>query len=161
MSSTMNIEHIQVDVVLHADDSVSIADIGRGICDLFHLLILVLHAGGKFGGLSSGYSVSGILHGVGLSVVNSLSEKPLHDVLGFRKEINGTTVDVALQWGSMPIQTRCWDTRIVFSPLMEKDISLTGEHVREGLTCIVSVKVPNPEFEVQTKAALAAKRARE
>jgi hypothetical protein len=33
----------------------------------------------------------------------------------------------------------------------EKDITLGGEHVREGLTCVVSVKVPNPEFEGQTK----------
>lgn len=36
----------------------------------------------------------------------------------------------------------------------EKDISFSGEHVREGLTCIVSVKVPNPEFEGQTKVCL-------
>lgn len=35
--------------------------------------------------------------------------------------------------------------------MQEKDINLSGEHVREGLTCIVSVKVPNPEFEGQTK----------
>lgn len=43
-----------------------------------------------------------------------------------------------------------------FFPLMscsiqEKDITLSGEHVREGLTCVISVKVPNPEFEGQTK----------
>jgi DNA gyrase/topoisomerase IV subunit B len=33
----------------------------------------------------------------------------------------------------------------------DKDLTLSGEHVREGLTCVVSVKVPNPEFEGQTK----------
>lgn len=33
----------------------------------------------------------------------------------------------------------------------DKDISLSGEHVREGLTCVVSVRVKNPEFEGQTK----------
>lgn len=35
--------------------------------------------------------------------------------------------------------------------MQDKDLSLSGEHVREGMTCIVSVKVPNPEFEGQTK----------
>ncbi|CAL5420615.1 unnamed protein product [Camellia sinensis] len=38
--------------------------------------------------------------------------------------------------------------------LKEKDISLSGEHVREGLTCVISVKVANPEFEGQTKTRL-------
>lgn len=41
-----------------------------------------------------------------------------------------------------------------FCSLQEKEISLSGEHVREGLTCVVSVKVPNPEFEGQTKVLL-------
>ncbi|KAL1192471.1 DNA gyrase subunit B [Cardamine amara subsp. amara] len=293
----------KIDVVLHADDSVSVADNGRGIPTDLHpatrksaleTVLTVLHAGGKFGGKSSGYSVSGGLHGVGLSVVNALSEalevivrrdgmefqqkysrgkpittltchvlppesrgtegtcirfwpdkevfttaiqfdhntiagrirelaflnpkvtislkkedddperdlyseyfyagglteyaswlntdkKPLHDVLGFRKEINGTTVDVALQWcsdaysdtmlgyansirtidGGTHIEgvkaslTRTLNSLAKKSKVIkEKDISLSGEHVREGLTCIVSVKVPNPEFEGQTKTRL-------
>ncbi|CAI0439850.1 unnamed protein product, partial [Linum tenue] len=38
--------------------------------------------------------------------------------------------------------------------IKEKDINLSGEHVREGLTCIISVKVPSPEFEGQTKTRL-------
>ncbi|WZY79999.1 hypothetical protein YC2023_026383 [Brassica napus] len=241
----------KVDVVLHADGSVSIMDDGRGIPTDLHpatkkssleTVLTVLHAGGKFGGTSSGYSVSGGLHGVGLSVVNALSEplssvlifthiassllfeialevtvtislkkedddpeknqytehfyagglseyvswlntdkNPIHDVLGFRKEINGATINVALQWcsdaysdtmrgyansirtvdGGTHIEgvkaslTRTLNTLAKNSKAVkEKDINLSGEHVREGLTCIVSVKIPNPEFEGQTKTRL-------
>lgn len=293
----------KIEVILHVDNSVSITDNGRGIPTDLHpttkkssleTVLTVLHAGGKFGGTSSGYSVSGGLHGVGLSVVNALSEslevtvwrdgkeyqqkysrgkpvtplicqelsnespdrkgtrikfwpdkevftseiqfdyntiagrirelaflnpeltialkkedidpensqyneycyagglveyvkwlnadkKPLHDIVGFRKEADGITIDVALQWCSdaysdtmmgyaNSIRTIDGGTHIdglkasltrtlnnlgkkskVFK---EKDISLSGEHVREGLTCIISVKVPNPEFEGQTKTRL-------
>lgn len=292
----------KVVVVLHEDNSVSVRDNGRGIPTDLHpatkkssleTVLTVLHAGGKFGGSSSGYSVSGGLHGVGLSVVNALSEKlevivwrdgleylqkysrgkpvtaltcrqlsvesksrqgtsirfwpdkevfttsiefdfntiagrirelaflnpeltitlrkeegdastqyneycyagglveyvkwlnsdkkPLHDTLAFRKVTDGITVDVALQWcsdsysdtmlgyansirtvdggthidGLKASLTRTVNNLAKKSKIIkEKDISLSGEHVREGLTCIVSVKVPNPEFEGQTKTRL-------
>ncbi|KAH9619427.1 hypothetical protein KSS87_010255 [Heliosperma pusillum] len=42
--------------------------------------------------------------------------------------------------------------KVDFPP--DKDLTLSGEHIREGLTCVVSVKVPNPEFEGQTKTRL-------
>ncbi|XP_061364799.1 DNA gyrase subunit B, chloroplastic/mitochondrial-like isoform X2 [Gastrolobium bilobum] len=293
----------KIDVVLLADDSVSITDNGRGIPTDLHpvtnkssleTVLTVLHAGGKFGGANSGYSVSGGLHGVGLSVVNALSEalevtiwrdgleymqtysrgkpttilkclvlpvekkdlrgtrirfwpdkevfttaiqfdyntiagrirelaflnpkltitlqkedsdpeknqyneyfyagglveyvkwlntdkKALHDVLSFRKEIDGIAIDIAFQWcedaysdtilgyansirtvdggthidGMKASLTRTLNNLGKKSKVIkEKDITLSGEHVREGLTCVVSVKVPNPEFEGQTKTRL-------
>ncbi|KAL5743696.1 hypothetical protein ACOSP7_026553 [Xanthoceras sorbifolium] len=293
----------KIEVALLPDNSVSITDNGRGIPTDLHpvtnkssleTVLTVLHAGGKFGGSSSGYSVSGGLHGVGLSVVNALSEalevtvwrdgmeyqqkysrgKPvttltchvlpvdskdrqgtrikfwpdeqvfttaiqldyntiagrirelaflnpkltitlrkedsdpeknqyneyfyagglveyvkwinvdksaLHDVVGFRKEADGITIDLALQWcsdaysdtmlgyansirtidggthidGVKASLTRTLNSLAKKSKIVkEKDINLSGEHVREGLTCIVSVKVPNPEFEGQTKTRL-------
>jgi hypothetical protein len=45
----------------------------------------------------------------------------------------------------------CWFIFVWMLGSQEKDDNLTGEHAREGLTCIVAVKVPSPEFEGQTK----------
>lgn len=96
----------EINVVLNADDSVTVTDNGRGMPTGLHktgkptpeVIFTVLHAGGKFG--QGGYKTTGGLHGVGASVVNALSswlEVTIHN--------NGKIFKQRFQDGGVPITT--------------------------------------------------------
>jgi DNA gyrase subunit B len=122
-----------IEVALYKDNSASIADNGRGIPvdamkdqggkSALEVVLTKLHAGGKFGG--GGYKVSGGLHGVGLSVVNALSEKLEVTVerqgkryhQEYRRGQPGTPVQVMGKAESTGTYIRFWPDPEVFEEL--------------------------------------------
>ncbi|MHB1315105.1 MAG: DNA topoisomerase (ATP-hydrolyzing) subunit B [Christensenellales bacterium] len=114
----------EIQIVLNPDGSVTVTDNGRGIPVGIHpktgtpaieVAMTMLHAGGKFGG--EGYKVSGGLHGVGLSVVNALSEWLEVEVcregfVHFQKYSRGEAITILEKIG----ETQNTGTKITFKP---------------------------------------------
>ncbi len=135
-----------VEVVLHPDNSCTVTDDGRGIPVDMHakekrpaaeVVLTTLHAGGKFGD-GGGYKVSGGLHGVGVSVVNALSER-LH--LEIQRDGHGWSQDYErgkpLGELTQGAETTSSGTTITFFPdaeifdELEFDYATLAERLRE------------------------------
>src|SRR2546426_1140126 len=197
-----------IKVMLHTDGSCSVGDNGRGIPVDTHkesgkpaaeVVLTVLHAGGKFE--HSAYKVSGGLHGVGVSVVNALSEwldveirrggkvwtqryekgwvptrpltpgeKTTKHVTIIRFKPDATIFEDSEFSFTNNINTREGGTHLTgFRAALTGQLStygekngylknfkggVTGDDVREGICAVVSVRLPEPQFEGQTKAKL-------
>ena len=116
----------EINVIINEDGSVSVLDNGRGIPTGIHekegisaaeLVLTKLHAGGKFGG--GGYKISGGLHGVGLSVVNALSETLILDIYQNGKHYHqeyhrGVPTGRLTIVGDVPIEKT--GTKVTFKP---------------------------------------------
>ncbi|OHE27509.1 MAG: DNA gyrase subunit B [Tenericutes bacterium GWC2_39_45] len=114
-----------------------------------------------------------------VSFLNQGKGKINHDVLYIDKEVDGITIDIALQYndsyatnlysfanniptheggmhedGFKMALTRVLNKYATEQGMLKKDESFLGEDVKEGLTVIVSIKHPNPQFEGQTKTKL-------
>ena len=112
-----------IEVTICEDNSIEVIDDGRGIPTGMHetgmpaveLVLSKLHAGGKFGG--GGYKVSGGLHGVGISVVNALSEWTIVDVYQ-----HGKIQEISFERGNKTSDlkeigtTDCTGTTVLFKP---------------------------------------------
>jgi DNA gyrase subunit B len=133
----------EIRVTIHSDNAVTIIDNGRGIpVDIMAeygesaltIVLTRLHAGGKFGG--SGYKVSGGLHGVGVSVVNALSEELVAEVKRdgkvYRQKFSRgepvTKLEVIGESGET-------GTTIYFKPDKEifPDINFNGETIKQRI----------------------------
>jgi len=164
----------RVEVTIHADNSITVVDNGRGIPVDIHptekmpgveLAMTVLHAGGKFD--KNSYKVSGGLHGVGVSCVNALSEKMCVWIKRDGKEhyidfARGDTQTKLKTIGA--VKSRDTGTKIWFKPdptiftVLEYDFKTLELRLRElsylnkGVTIVLRDEREDPAREVEFHA---------
>jgi DNA gyrase subunit B len=129
----------RIEVTLHPDNSVTVRDYGSGIPvgvmpdqgrPALEVVLTKLHAGGKFGG--GGYKVSGGLHGVGVSVVNALSERLVAEVHRDGK-IYRQEYERGVPTGDMTVVGKAVDTGTIISFLPDADVFEEVEFAVEPL----------------------------
>ena len=158
----------RIEITLHRDSSVEVADNGRGIpidrhakrkISALEVVLTELHAGGKFGG--GAYGASGGLHGVGASVVNALSTKLIAQVdrdghtheLGFNErtagQFSGSTFTAGhdlekvkrISKNKTGTRIRFWSDRDIFDPEARIDIEQVRERIIQACFLVPGVKI--------------------
>ena len=158
----------RIEITLHRDQSVEVADNGRGIpidrhakrkVSALEVVLTELHAGGKFGG--GAYGASGGLHGVGASVVNALSSKLVAQVdrdghtyeLAFRERVAGQFAGSSFTAGHQLAKVkrisknktgtriRFWADRDVFDADARVDTEEVHQRVVQACFLVPGVKI--------------------
>ena len=158
----------RIDITLHRDNSVEVADNGRGIpidrhakrkVSALEVVLTELHAGGKFGG--GAYGASGGLHGVGASVVNALSTRLVAQVdrdghtheLGFNERVagqfSGSTFTAGhhlekvkrISKNKTGTRIRFWSDRDIFDPEARIDVDQVRDRVVQACFLVPGVKI--------------------
>jgi DNA gyrase subunit B len=158
----------RIEITLHRDNSVEVADNGRGIpidrhakrkVSALEVVLTELHAGGKFGG--GAYGASGGLHGVGASVVNALSARLVAQVdrdghtheLGFSERVagqfSGSTFTAGHQLEKVKrisknktgTRIRFWSDRDIFDPEARIEVDQVRERVVQACFLVPGVKI--------------------